>query len=155
MPDSQETTRGTYLWCDHCRRSFRHEDAPGSVCPVCGEFMRPTSKFNAILRGLMANELSPSPIVTKHRQIVRLLWSRNGQGEQYYRLLEPNMPYNRFEAQVTELICRGAEEGWVQIVFPAAPSTDESHYRIEFSDEERFLLELTELVAASHVKIRK
>jgi len=71
--------------------------------------MQPTRKMTAILRGLMANELSPSPIVTKHRQMIRLIWSRNGQGEAYYRLLEPNMPYNRFEARVTELICQGAE----------------------------------------------
>jgi hypothetical protein len=140
----------TYLWCDKCRRSFRHEDAPESLCPVCGEFMRPTSKINAILRGLMANELSPSPIVTKHRQIVRLLWSRNGQGEQYYRLLEPNMAYQKFEAKVTELICRGAEEGWITIVFPAAPSTDETNYRIEYTDEDRFLAELAEIAADSH-----
>ena len=110
--------------------------------------MRPTGKMNAILRGLMANELSASPIVTKHRQIVRLIWSRNGQGEQYYRLLEPNMPYNRFEAQVTELICRGAEEGWAKIVLPAAPNPDEREYRIEFPDEDRFLAELTELATA-------
>ncbi len=147
----QDQTR-TYLWCNNCRRSFRHDDADESNCPVCGEFMRPTSKFNAILRGLMANELSPSPIVTKHRQIVRLLWSRNGQGEQYYRVLEPNMAYNKFEAKVTELICRGAEEGWIRIVFPAAPDTDESRYRIEFLDEDRFLVELSEIAAASHIK---
>ena len=145
-----EAPNKTYLWCDKCRRSFRHEDAPDSLCPVCGDYMRPTSKINAILRGLMSNELSPSPIVTKHRQIVRLLWSRNGQGEQYYRLLEPNMAYNKFEAKVTELICRGADEGWIMIVFPAAPATDETAYRIEFLDEDRFLAELAELAAASH-----
>lgn len=99
----------------------------------------------------MANELSPSPIVTKHRQIVRLLWSRNGQGEQYYRLLEPNMAYNKFEAKVTELICRGAADGWARIVFPPAPDTDESQYRIEFLDEDRFLAELSEIATESHL----
>jgi hypothetical protein len=150
MSNEQRTDRSTYLWCDHCRRSYSHADAPGGVCPVCGGETRPTGKFNAILRGLMANELSPSPIVTKHRQIVRLIWSRNGQGEQYYRLLEPNMAYNKFEARVTELICRGAEEGWIQIVFPPAPTNDETNYRIEFLDEDRFLTELSELAAASH-----
>ena len=90
----------------------------------------------------MANELSSSPIVTKHRQIVRLIWTRNGQGEEYYRLLQPKMPYNRFEGRVTELICRGAEEGWVSITIPAAPSNDERDYHIEFLDENRFLAEL-------------
>lgn len=151
---SSSPSQSTYLWCETCRRSYRHEDAPEDRCPVCGSEMRPTGKMNAILRGLMANELSSSPIVTKHRQIVRLIWSRNGQGEQYYRLLEPNMPYNRFEAKVTELICRGAEEGWAQIILPAAPNTDERAYRIEFTDEDRFLTELAAL-ATEPTKRRK
>ena len=110
--------------------------------------MEPTGKMNAILRGLMANELSTSDVTTKHRQIVRLIWTRNGQGEQYYRLLDPGIPYNRFEAKVTDLICRGANDGWIRIVLPAAPSTDERHYRIEFVDEERFLRELADLATA-------
>jgi hypothetical protein len=109
--------------------------------------MHPTGKMNAILRGLMANELAGSPIVTKHRQIVRLIWTRNGQGEEYYRLLQPNMPYNRFESRVTELICRGAEEGWISVVLPSAPNSDERKYRIEFHDEDRFLAELGAIAA--------
>jgi hypothetical protein len=52
------------------------------------------------------------------------------------------MPYNRFEARVTDLLCRGAVEGWVTFVFPPAPSADESAYRLEFADEARFVLEL-------------
>jgi hypothetical protein len=138
----------TYLWCDNCRRSYRHDDATDGTCPVCGEVMQPTRKMTAILRGLMANELSPSPIVTKHRQMIRLIWSRNGQGEAYYRLLEPNMPYNRFEARVTELICQGAEEGWITIVFPSAPNADERAYRVDIKDEDRFLAELATIASA-------
>ena len=104
--------------------------------------------MNAILRGLMANELATSPIVTKHRQIIRLIWTRNGQGEEYYRLLSPDMPYNRFESRVTELICRGAADGWIEIIMPSAPNDDERTYRIEFTDENRFLAELAEIAAA-------
>jgi hypothetical protein len=144
---SEQKNQGTYLWCEVCRRSFRHEEAPENLCPVCASEMRPTGKMNAILRGLMANELSASPIVTKHRQLVRLIWSRYGQGEEYYRLLTPNIPYNRFEAKVTELICRGADEGWIRIVFPAAPNTDERAYRIDYLDEDRFLSELADIAA--------
>ena len=109
--------------------------------------MEPTGKMNAILRGLMANELVASDVATKHRQIIRLIWTRNGQGEQYYRLLNPAMPYNRFEARVTDLICRGSSEGWIEIVIPAAPSSDERHYRIDFTDEDRFLRELAAVAA--------
>jgi hypothetical protein len=141
-------TSKTYLWCDACRRSFRHEDAPESLCPVCNNEMRPTGKMTAILRGLMANELVASDLRTKHRQLVRLIWTRNGMGEQYYRVLTPNMPYNRFEARVTELLCQGATEGWVTFVFPPAPSNDESAYRVEM-DEARFIAELERIAAES------
>ena len=132
----------TYLWCDVCRRSFRHADAPDDACPVCGTQMHPTGKMNAILRGLMATELVASDIRTKHRQLIRLIWTRNGMGEQYYRVLSPDIPYNRFEARVTELLCRGANEGWVTFVIPPAPTGDESAYKVEFVDEERFVAEL-------------
>lgn len=78
---------------------------------MCGGEARPVGKFSAILRGLMANELAPSPIVSKHRQLVRLIWTHNGMGEQYYRVIAPEMSYNKFESAVTEILCRGAEEG--------------------------------------------
>lgn len=139
-----DTTK-TYLWCDACRRSFRHDDAPDDLCPVCAQPMRPTGKMNAIIRGLMANELVAGDIRTKHRQLVRLIWTRNGMGEQYYKVLTPDMPYNRFEAKVTELLCRGATEGWVSFVLPPAPSANEADYKLEFVDEERFIVELEAL----------
>jgi hypothetical protein len=66
-------------------------------------------------------------------------------GERYYGVLAPDMPYNRFEAKVTELLERGANEGWVRFVFPPAPTPDESAYRVEFDDEERFVRELETL----------
>ncbi|HEY8446526.1 MAG TPA: hypothetical protein VIL01_05405 [Thermomicrobiales bacterium] len=105
-----------------------------------------------MLRGLMATELVASDLRTKHRQLIRLTWTRNGMGEQYYRVLAPDMPYNRFEARVTDLLCRGAEEGWIRFVFPPAPSADESQYRVEFLDEERFIQELEALAAQSRKK---
>jgi hypothetical protein len=141
MSNDREKSK-TYLWCGHCRRSFAHEDAAAGRCPVCGTELREMGKFSAILRGLMANELVASDLRTKHRQLVRLIWTRNGMGERYYRVLAPDIPYNKFEARVTELLCRGAEEGWVKIVIPPAPSTDDSQYKIEFDDEERFVREL-------------
>jgi hypothetical protein len=100
-------------------------------------------------RGIMAQELAPPEIKTKHRQIIRLIWTRNGMGEQYYRVLEPGVPYNRFEAAVTDLLCRGADEGWARFVLPSSPSDDESAYRLEFEDESRFIAELTVLFEVS------
>lgn len=137
MPDSSRSN--SYLWCDTCRRSFDHIDAPNGACPVCGGEMRAISKLNAILRGLMANELNPSPMVSKHRQLVKLIWTRNGMGEQYYRVLAPEMTYNRFESAMTKLLCAGADEGWVKFQIPDSPKDDESLYTMKVLDENRFL----------------
>jgi hypothetical protein len=94
----------------------------------------------------MSNEMAASPLETRHRQLVRLIWTANGMGERYYRVLGPEIPYNRFEAKVTELLCRGAEEGWVRFVMPPAPRPDDTAYKLEFDDEERFVQELEEMV---------
>ena len=109
--------------------------------------MREMGRFAAIARGFMANELTASDLETKHRQLIRLIWTRNGMGERYCRVLAPDMPYSRVEARVTGLLARGADEGWVRFVLPASPSPDESAYRLEFIDEERFVQELEALVA--------
>lgn len=132
----------SYLWCDSCRRSFRIEDTEDGQCPVCGSDLRAMGKFSAIVRGFMSNELAASPLETKHRQLVRMIWTRNGMGEEYYKVIAPDLSYNRFESRVTDLLCRGAREGWVRFVFPAAPTGDESAYRLEFDDEDRFIAEL-------------
>ncbi len=145
----------TYLWCDTCRRSYRHDESQDGRCPVCGGETRPMGKFSAILRGLMSNELAASPLESKHRQLVRLIWTHNGMGEQYYRVVAPEMSYNRFEARVTEILCQGAEEGWVQFVIPPAPTGDEAAYRVEFSDEERFVRELEALFAEKPANSRR
>lgn len=133
----------TYQWCDACRRSYRHHEIDDGRCPVCATATRPIGKYQAIVRGLMSNELSTSEIYTKHRQIIRMIWTRNGMGEQYYRALGVDLSYNRFEARVTELLCRGALEGWVRFVLPPAPLGDDAAYRMEFEDENRFIDELT------------
>lgn len=143
--DNQERT---YLWCETCRRSYRHHEVAGSACPVCGNIVRPIGKFSAILRGLMSNELAASPLETRHRQLVRLIWTANGMGERYYKVLGPEMSYARFESRVTALLCEGAEAGWVRFVLPAAPTGDESAYKLEFDDEDRFISELQELVTS-------
>jgi hypothetical protein len=136
------TSSRTYRWCDGCRRSYHPDDCPQGVCPFCTLPMREMGKFEAIARGIMANELTVSDIRGKHRQLIRLIWTRNGMGEQYYRVIRPDLPYPKFEARVTDLLMRGAEEGWVTFIMPPAPSNDESLYRVEFADEERFVLEL-------------
>lgn len=139
---SANATQNSYLWCDACRRSFDHEDAPESLCPICHGEVRAIGKFNAILRGLMANELAPSPLMSKHRQMVKIMWTRNGMGEDYYRVLAPEMSYNKFETAMTNLLCRGADEGWIEFKIPSSPKDDESLYAMNVIDEDKFLEEI-------------
>lgn len=139
---SAGTNQNSYLWCDACRRSFDHEDAHGGQCPICHGDVRAIGKFNAILRGLMANELSPSPLMSKHQQMVTIMWTRNGAGEDYYRLLAPEMSYKKFETAMTNLLCRGADEGWIEFQIPASPKDDETLYAMKVLDEARFLSEI-------------
>ncbi len=149
---SDVTNTRTYLWCDSCRRSFTHVDSENGDCPVCGNPMREMGKMSAVLRGLMATELIASDLRIKHRQLVRMIWTRNGRGEQYFRVLEPDMTYGRFESRVTDLVCRGAEEGWITIRIPAAPSLDDDAYKIDIQDEDRFVDELQQMVEANRKK---
>src|SRR5215204_6542564 len=142
----------TYLWCDPCRRSFSHADAEDGDCPVCGAPMREMGKMTAVLRGLMATELVASDLRLKHRSLVRMIWTRNGMGEGYYRVLEPDMSYGRFESRVTDIVCRGAEEGWITIRLPLAPSLEDELYKIDIHDEERFIDEMHRMVEANRKK---
>lgn len=145
MPKSSNAK--SYLWCATCRRSYSHADATDGLCPVCNGPTREMSRIAALARGLMANELTTSPLETKHRQLIKLIWTRNGMGEQYYRVLAPDMPYSRFESRMTKLMEQGAAEGWVRFIFPLAPTDDEAAYRMEFVDEDRFIQALAALVA--------
>jgi hypothetical protein len=111
-------------------------------------------KMSAILRGLMATELVASDLRSKHRQLVRMIWTRSGRGEQYFRVLEPDMTYSKFEARVTDIVCRGIEEGWIELRLPKAPSIQETDYGITFLDEERFVEEMHSLVEANRKKKR-
>ena len=81
--------RRTFLWCDRCRRSFDYPDAPGGLCPICGSEMRELGWMSAFVRGFLAQELSSSGIASRHRQIIRQIWTANGMGERYYKVLAP------------------------------------------------------------------
>jgi len=116
--------------------------------------MRTMGKMSAILRGIMATEMVASELRSKHRQLVRMIWTRNGRGEQYFRVLEPDLTYSKFETRVTDLVCTGLEEGWIEITLPKAPSIDESDYSIAFHDEGRFVQALQLMVEANR-KVKK
>jgi hypothetical protein len=135
-----------YLWCDACRRSFDYPDAPDGQCPLCAKPMRELGWVSAFMRGVMAQELVTSGLPARHKALIKMLWTANGMGERYYKALAPDVTYSKFEARVTDYVCRAAQEGWVRFVLPPSPigALDDA-YRVEIDDEERFITEMAAL----------
>ncbi len=139
----------TYLWCDHCRRSFDYPDAPDGQCPICARQMRELGWLTAFVRGVMAQELVASGLPTRHRTLIRLIWTANGMGERYFKALAPPVTYSKFEARVTDYVCEAANEGWVRFVLPPSPiGAADDAYRMEIDDEERFIVEMAALFSS-------
>lgn len=136
----------TYLWCENCRRSFDHDDAPAGICPVCANETREMGRLSALVRGVVSHELATSGVATRHRTLIRMIWTANGMGERYFQALNPGVSYSKFEAAVTDYVCRAAADGWIRVVLPPSPlgATDDA-YRLEIDDEERFVVEMAAL----------
>ena len=136
----------SYFWCAECRRSFDDPDVVDERCPLCGRPMRRVGWVAAFLRGMMAQELVASGVPTRHRAMIRMVWTANGMGERYYQALAPSVTYSKFEGQVTDYVCAAASEGWVRFVLPPSPiGAPDDAYRMEIDDEERFLTEMAAL----------
>lgn len=104
--------------------------------------------MSAFVRGFLAQELTSSGIASRHKQMIRQIWTANGMGEQYYQVLAPPVTYARFEARVTEFVCAAAAEGWIRFTIPPSPiGVDDAAYRMEIDDEERFIAELAAIFA--------
>jgi hypothetical protein len=139
----------TYLWCDTCRRSFDFPDAPARICPICANEMRELGWVSAFVRGFMAQELVSSGLPSRHKTLIRLIWTANGMGERYYRAIAPPVTYSKFEARVTDYLCQAAADGWVRFILPPSPvGAADDAYRMEIDDEERFVTEMAALFAA-------
>ncbi len=108
--------------------------------------MRELGWMSAFMRGFLSQELVASGLPTRHRALIRLIWTANGMGERYYKALAPPVPYSKFEARVTDFVCTAAAEGWVRFVFPPSPvGVADDAYRLEIDDEERFITEMAAL----------
>ncbi|MCC6629625.1 MAG: hypothetical protein IT340_19780 [Chloroflexi bacterium] len=87
-----------------------------------------------------------SEVQRRHRQMIELIWTRSGMGERYFLAMQPKgVTFGAFTRQVTELVCRGAQAGWITIHLPPAPTFDDDAYRMDIHDPERFVAELEAL----------
>jgi hypothetical protein len=108
--------------------------------------MRELGWVQAFVRGFVAQEFVSSGLPSRHRQLIRLIWTANGMGERYYKALAPSVTYSKFEARVTDFVCQAAADGWVRFILPPSPSgAADDAYRMEIDDEERFIYEMAAL----------
>lgn len=104
--------------------------------------------MQAFVRGVMAQEMVSSGLPTRHRQLVRMIWTANGMGERYFRALAPPVTYQKFEARVTDYVCAAAADGWVRVILPPSPiDANDQSYRLDIDDDERFVAEMAALFA--------
>ncbi len=130
--------------CTGCGKRSWAESAEGP-CPICGAARRPMTRFEGFVdRWFGPSEAFESEFYHRHRQLVELLWSSDGRGQEYYNILRPGVPYSRFTRRVTEIVCQGILEGWVEVHLPPVPTTDDSAYGVVFTDPERFAAAVTE-----------
>jgi hypothetical protein len=124
------------------------EGAPPS-CEECGGELRGMGPFEGFVdRWFGPSEAFESEFYHRHRQLMELLWSSDGRGQEYYNILQPGVPYSRFTKRVTEIVCQGIVEGWIEMRLPSVPTTDDSAYGVVFKDPDRFAAAVTEAFPA-------
>jgi hypothetical protein len=134
---------GPLLICTSCGKRAGAQ-ASETACTACGAPLRPMTRMEALFeRWFGASSASVSECYHRHRQLTELLWSRDGRGQEYYNILRPGISYSKFLQRVTDIVCQGVLDGWIELRIPPVPVPDDSAYGIEFKDPDRFAAELT------------
>jgi hypothetical protein len=103
----------------------------------------------ALLEGIVDRLFAPpaqhvSEFYPRHLKLVELMWTSDGRGRETYQALAlQKVSYTQFVTRATQIVVQGLAEGWIEIDIPAAPTTDDSVYRLRFIDPERWADELT------------
>src|SRR5436305_3147610 len=134
------------LICSECGQRAWVQPGQARSCSECGGYLR---HFGPV-EGLVERFFGPpdqvdSLLHRRHVQMVELLWTQDNKGREYYDIIQPRVSYGRFVTLVTNLVCRGLEEGWAELVLPRAPIPDDQAYRLVFPDPNRFVEEMTRL----------
>lgn len=134
------------LVCATCGKRYTRKEVSTSQCPECGGHVRPSGLLASLAqRWVSPREPPPPEPYHRHVQMIQSMWSADGRGQEYYRIVGAPVSYSTFLNRVTALVCRGIEEGWIEVVVPRAPVRDESAYQIRFLDPERFADEVFRL----------
>jgi hypothetical protein len=134
------------LICHTCGQRVWLEAGRERACSECGGYLR---HFGP-LEGLVDRFFAPpdqvdSQLHHRHVQMIELLWTQDNRGHEYYDIIRPKISYGRFVKVVTDLVCRGLEEGWAELILPPTPIQDDRAYKLVFRDPDRFVHEMTRL----------
>jgi DNA-directed RNA polymerase subunit RPC12/RpoP len=134
-------------WCQQCERTIIADDLDdGGACPNCGGPTSRISWLTSALRKVGQGTGNRPEVQQKHLQLIEAIWTADGMGQRYFEICQPgNMYYSRFVRRVTELICRGIEEGWIGLQMPDNPLAKNARYGIDYRDQDRFVRELIAL----------
>lgn len=100
-------------------------------------------------RFLAPPDMVDSRMYHRHMQLVELIWTAEDRGREYYEIIRPKgVSYSRFVKEVTALVCRGLEEGWLELRLPASPVPSDAAYGMIVHDTDRFVDEMAGLFSA-------
>jgi hypothetical protein len=134
----------TRLICTGCSKRVASETLE-DTCGVCGAPLRPMRRFERFVdRWFGPSDTFESEFYHRHRQLVELLWSADGRGQEYYNIMQPGVPYSRFTRRMTDIVCQGILEGWIEVRLPPVPTTDDAAYGVVFKDPDRFAEAVTD-----------
>lgn len=131
-------------WCPTCERTVLQAETEGAAsCPRCGAATTPISWLTAALRKIPLGPDRRTDLQAKHLELIQSIWTADGMGQRLFEVCQPgSMYYARFVREVTVVICRGIEEGWITVRLPGQPLEHNAEYAIVYNDAERFVREL-------------
>jgi hypothetical protein len=128
------------LICNGCGGRPDDNGVANPTCTQCGGELRQMGRLEGLVdRWFAPPQQQVSELHHRHVQMIELMWTADNRAHQLYLSVQPRgVSYSRFISRVTQLVCRGIEEGWVQVRIPTVPVPDDSAYLLTFLDPERF-----------------
>lgn len=128
------------LICNECGLRAWGSEGETLVCQDCGGELRRMGKLEGFFdRWFAPPDQETSELHHRHLQMIELLWTRGNRAQDLYRVIQPRgISYSGFVSRITEVVCRGIEEGWVEVTIPRTPVPKDSAYDLTFLDPERF-----------------
>ncbi len=140
--DSAEPPRRVI--CANCGARSWLRPGEERPCSACGGAYRAMAPLESLVdRWFAPADSGVSELYPRHLKLIELMWTREGRGRATYEALGlDRVSYSRFVPRATAVVVRGLREGWIAAEVPAAPTEDDSAYRIRFLDPERWADEL-------------